>query len=176
MLDSDAFARSLSLEGARSVVLAFAESSIQLVPDGTLLFHMALIIVMVALLNATFLKPINRVLGERERRTKGRLTEAQRALLTVDERIREYERRLREARAQGYALMEEERAVMSREREKRVADVRSEITSWLSDQKQTLSKNAEQVKVLLKADARNRALEISRHILRREIPQGSITT
>jgi F-type H+-transporting ATPase subunit b len=137
---------------------------------------MALIIVMVALLNATFLKPINRVLGERERRTKGRLTEAQRALLTVDERIREYERRLREARAQGYALMEEERAVMSREREKRVADVRSEITSWLSDQKQTLSKNAEQVKVLLKADARNRALEISRHILRREIPQGSITT
>jgi len=157
-------------------VLAFAESSIQLVPDGTLLFHMALIIVMVALLNATFLKPINRVLGERERRTKGRLTEAQRALLTVDERIREYERRLREARAQGYALMEEERAVMSREREKRVADVRSEITSWLSDQKQTLSKNAEQVKVLLKADARNRALEISRHILRREIPQGSITT
>ncbi len=157
-------------------MLAFAESSIQLVPDGTLLFHMALIIVMVALLNATFLKPINRVLGERERRTKGRLTEAQRALLTVDERIREYERRLREARAQGYALMEEERAVMSREREKRVADVRSEITSWLSDQKQTLSKNAEQVKVLLKADARNRALEISRHILRREIPQGSITT
>jgi len=73
-------------------------------PDGTLLFHLALIIVMVALLNATLLKPINRILEERERLTKGRLSEAQRTLLIVQEKLLEYERRLREARAEGMRL------------------------------------------------------------------------
>ncbi len=53
--------------------LAFSDSAIQLVPDGTLLFHLALIVVMVVLLNVTLLKPINRILEERERRTKGRM-------------------------------------------------------------------------------------------------------
>jgi F-type H+-transporting ATPase subunit b len=94
-------------------VFALAENSIQLVPDGTLLFHLALIVLMVALLNATLLKPINRILEERDRRTKGRLSEAAATLRLVDEKIQDYEARLREARAAGYAAMERERASLS---------------------------------------------------------------
>jgi len=42
--------------------LGFAENSIQLVPDGTLLLHILIILVMVYVLNATLFKPINRIL------------------------------------------------------------------------------------------------------------------
>ena len=151
------------------VLLAFAESQIQLVPDGTLLFHLAVIVIMVALLNATLLKPINRILEERERRTKGRLSEAQELLATVDHKLQEYERRLREARSEGYALMEQERMLLSRERERKVAEVKSEIASWLSNQKEKLRSEADEVRARLKVDARTRGLEISQQILHRQI-------
>ena len=50
-----------------------AEASIQLVPDGTLLLHLVVIFVMVFILNHTLLKPINRILAEREKQIGGRL-------------------------------------------------------------------------------------------------------
>lgn len=150
-------------------LLGFAESSIQLVPDGTLLIHLALIIVMVAVLNATLLKPINRILEERDRLTKGRLIEAQRTLLTVSEKLAEYERRLREARAAGYALMEQERAIVFDERQRKLAEVKSEIAHLVSAEKEKLKTEGAQVKVRLAADARGIALEIGRQILGRPI-------
>lgn len=150
-------------------MLGFAESSIQLVPDGTLLVHLALIIVMVAVLNATLLKPINRILEERDRLTKGRLTEAQRTLLTVSEKLAEYERRLREARAAGYALMEQERAIVFEERQRRLGEVKSEIAHLVSSEREKLRTEGAQVKDKLAADARGIALEIGRQILRRPI-------
>lgn len=168
MLDSDAFALE-EWEGCKLPLLGFAESSIQLVPDGTLLFHLAIIIVMVALLNATLLKPINRILEERERLTKGRLSEAQQTLLTVNEKLFEYERRLREARAEGYALMERERAVISEEKQRKLADVKSEMARLLSAEKEKLKMEGAQVRGKLAVDARGIALEIGRQILGRPI-------
>ena len=58
-------------------VLGFAENSIQLVPDGTLILHVIIILVMIYVLNATLYRPINQILESREKRTRGRLTEAQ---------------------------------------------------------------------------------------------------
>ena len=150
------------------MLLAFA-GSIQLVPDGTLIFHLILIIAMVALLNATLLKPINQILEERDRRTKGRMSEAQAAVLTVEQKLREYEGRLREARAEGYALMESERAALSSERERRVGDVRAEMGRSLSEQKDKLRLEVEVVKGALKGEAQRLAFEISRQILQRDL-------
>ena len=150
-------------------LLAFAEGAIQLVPDGTLLFHLALIIAMVALLNVTLLKPINRILEERDRLTKGRISEAQRTLLIVHEKLLEYERRLREARAEGYSLMERERAVISEEKQRKVAEVKSEIARVLSAEREKLKTETAQVRGKLAVDSRSIALEIGRQILRRPI-------
>lgn len=148
-------------------VLAFSGNAIQLVPDGTLLFHLLLIVVMVVLLNATLLKPINRILEERERRTSGRIGEAQSVLASVDERMAEYQRRLREARGSGYALLEEERSAASRERERKISTVKQEVAQWRDGEKENL-KNAEaSVKSKLVEDARIRAGEISVRILGR---------
>ena len=150
-------------------MFALAESSIQLVPDGTLFIHLFVIILMVALLNGTLLRPINRILEERERRTKGRLSEAERTLKMVEEKLREYEARLRGARADGYMLMERERSLVSREREQKLVEVKSEIARWLASQKEQLKIDTGQVRERLSVDARRTAIEIGRHILHRDI-------
>lgn len=151
------------------LLLGLAGGAIQLVPDGTLLFHLAVIAVMVALLNVTLLKPINRILEERETRTKGRFAEAQSILAGVTEKMQAYESRLREARAAGYALLEEERAAASRERERNVAEIKVEVASWLHDEKEKLTMDAEQIRGRLKKDAKTTAVEIARQILHREV-------
>ena len=140
-----------------------------MVPDGTLLFHLALIVVMVSLLNATLLKPINRILEERERRTKGRLGEAEQLLASVDEKMREYQRRLREARGSGYALLEEERSAASRKREELVSSIKAEVMRWQEDEKERLRKSEAEVKAKLMKDAAARASEIGARILGRPI-------
>lgn len=151
------------------MLLGFAGSAIQLVPDGMLLVHLALIVVMVALVNVTLLRPINRILEERERRTKGRLSEAHATLLAAQEKQAEYERRLREARAEGYALVERERALLTKEGQRKMADVKAETTRSLSEQKHSVATQAEQAKGKVAAEALIMALEISRQILRRPI-------
>jgi F-type H+-transporting ATPase subunit b len=149
--------------------LALSETNIQLVPDGTLLFHLGLIAVMVGLLNISLLRPITRILEERDRRTRGRITEAQSILASVTQKIREYERRMREARADGYGLLEQQRAAVSREREQRVAEFKSEVNKRLYGEKQKLRSDVEQMRESLASDARMRALEIGYQILGRQI-------
>jgi F-type H+-transporting ATPase subunit b len=148
------------------MIFALAENSIQLVPDGTLLFHLVLIVAMVVILNATLLKPINRILEERDRRTKGRLSEANQTLLAVDERLRSYESRLREARAAGYAAMEQERAILSKERERRLGEVKGEVATSVAQEKERIKADAGEVQKTLSTTAHERAREISEQILR----------
>ena len=155
------------------MLLAFAGPTIQLVPDGTLLLHMVLIIVMVVVVNATLLKPINRILEERDKRTKGRLSEAQSTMLRVDQELREYEKRLREARSEGYALIEKERAALSSEREKKVSEVKNQIDKQVQEERQKLAAQAEQARAALASEAQGIAVRISSQILHRPVSQGS---
>jgi len=150
-------------------LLAFSDSGIQLVPDATLLIHLALIVAMVAFLNVTLLKPISRILEERERRTRGRMGEAQKILASVDERMLEYQRRLRDARGTGYVLLEEERSAASRKREELVSAVKGEIVLWREQEKENLKKAEAEVKASLIKDAGARAGEIGSRILGRPI-------
>src|SRR5262249_35467498 len=118
--------------------LGFAENSIQLVPDGTLILHVILILVMVYVLNATLFKPINRILEARERRTKGRLNEAREILNDVSNKLTEYERSLRQARAEAYAFTEAERGAAIQERQKKVNEMRHSLAESLAKQKEMI--------------------------------------
>ena len=149
--------------------LAFAGNAIQLVPDGTIIFHFVLIILMVAILNATLLKPINRVLQERERLTTGRLSEAQSVMSNVDQKMGQYERQLRQARSEGYALLEQERSALTKDREQKLAALRAEIGALLVEEKEKLAAEAQLARTTLSADSHNLAREISQNILRRPV-------
>jgi F0F1-type ATP synthase membrane subunit b/b' len=81
----------------------------------------------------------------------------------------EYERQLRETRAEGYKVMEKERAAISREREQKISQVKVDVTRWIDEEKTRLGTDAESAKASLEKDARAMAQVISRQILRREI-------
>jgi F-type H+-transporting ATPase subunit b len=149
--------------------VAFAENSIQLVPDGTLFLHIIIILLMVFILNATLFKPINRILEERERRTRGRSGEAQDILQSVDEKLTQYERTLREARSEGYRLMEQERAVAVSERQAMLGAVREEINHSIVEQKEVIHGQVEEARSTLQGEARRLATEIGSQILHRPI-------
>ena len=149
--------------------LGFAENSIQLVPDGTLLLHVLLILVMVYVLNATLFKPINAILAAREKRTRGRLTEAQEILANVGARLAEYERALRQARTEAYAFSEQERAAAMQERQKHLDGMRAKLAESISLEKEAIQRQAEAARVLLEVESRRIAFEIGARVLSRPI-------
>lgn len=147
--------------------LAFAENSIQLVPDGTLFFHIALIILMVFVLNITLFRPINKVLEERDRRTRGRTGEAQDILSRVESGLKRYESSLREARLEGYHLLEAQRAEAINARQTRLGELREELRASIEEQKSSIHGQTEAARNDLAGDAQRIAAEISRQVLRR---------
>ncbi len=153
----------------RLPLLAFSSSAIQLVPDGTLIFHLAVIVMMVVVLNVTLLRPINRVLEDRDKRTKGSLREAREILANATEKLLRYEQRMREARAEGYMLLEKDRTTSSEGRDRKVAEVKQEVARSLHDERERLAQDAEKMRVALEKDAEGIALAIGRQILHREI-------
>jgi F-type H+-transporting ATPase subunit b len=149
------------------MTLALADNSIQLVPDGTLILHVILIILMVFILNITLFRPINRILEERERRTRGRSGEAQDILRRVESSIGQYERSLREARAEGYHLLEQQRTEAMRERQAGLSSLREELSRSVEEQKGTIQTQKDQARTALGDDARRIAAQIRSQILHR---------
>ncbi len=152
-----------------SALFALAEGSIQLVPDGTLVVHGLIILIMVAVLNVTLFKPINRILAERDLQTRGRLEEARLTLREVDKKIKDYERTLREARAEGYKLLEQQRVEALRQREARLSSVKEEVGNFLETEKRGIAQQADDVRITLASEARRLALQISSRILGRPV-------
>jgi F-type H+-transporting ATPase subunit b len=147
--------------------LALAENSIQLVPDGTLFLHIALIILMVFVLNATLFRPINKVLEERERRTRGRSGEAQDILGRVESGLRQYETSLREARLEGYQLLEAQRAEALSARQAKLSALREDLHSLVEEQKSLILAQADAARNTLAGDAQRLAAEIRNQVLGR---------
>jgi F-type H+-transporting ATPase subunit b len=151
------------------VILGFAEDSIQLVPDGTMLLHVIIILVMVYVLNATLFKPINQILAAREKRTKGRLTEAQEIMASVTEKTSAYEKTLRQARAEAYAYSEAQRAEAMKDRQQRLNEMRTELAESVAREKQSINQQAGEARAVLDGESRQIAAEIGSRILNRPI-------
>ena len=154
--------------------LGLAENSIQLVPDGTLILHVLIILVMVYVLNATLLKPVNRILEARDKRTKGRLSEAQQILSDVSEKLRQYERALRQARGQAYAFAEKERAGAMQERQVKVNEMRERLAESIRREKEGIKRQSEEARATLEVESRRLAREIGSRVLHRSLSDADL--
>ena len=148
--------------------LAFAQS-IQLLPDASIIVHMLLIFLMVWILNKTMYKPINKILEERDKKTVGRSGEAHDILARVEEELTRYERTLREARAEGYRLLEQHRAEAINGRQQKLNAIREEVEQQIAEEKQSIAAQADAAQRVLQADAHVLAGQISSQILRRPV-------
>jgi F-type H+-transporting ATPase subunit b len=143
------------------------EASIQLVPDGTLLLHLLMVAVMVFVLNRTLLKPVNQILAEREKQITGRLKEAEAMASESQEKLKRYNDALREARADGYKLLEKERAQAMKEKEEKLRQYREQMSKEVAAQVETTRRQEQTVKGELEAQAATIGSLISSQILRR---------
>ena len=144
-----------------------AESSIQLVPDGTLLVHLLMVVVMVAVLNRTLLRPINKILSDREKHIIGRVDEAQKILKLTDQKLTEYDSALRAARTEGYQLLEKERSQAVREKEEKVRVYKEEIGATLAEDIRATHDQEKEGQRQLEAEAETLGAMITSQILRR---------
>jgi len=147
--------------------MILAETSIQLVPDATLLLHLVLVVVMVVVLNRTLLKPVNHILSEREKQITGRLREAEAMAAESQEKLKKYNDTLREARASGYKLLEKERAESLKQKEQQLKQYRDELSREVSTQVHQIRKQEQVVKGELEGQAATIGSLISSQILRR---------
>ena len=147
--------------------MVLLEASIQLVPDGTLLVHLLMVVIMVFILNRTLLGPINRILAEREKQIAGRLKEAQGLAAETDEKLKKYNDALRAARVDGYQLLEKERAEGLKEKDEKVRLYREQASREVAGQIDNIRRQEQSVKQELEIQAASISSLISAQVLRR---------
>lgn len=147
--------------------MVLLEAQIQLVPDGTLLLHLLMVVIMVFILNRTLLKPINRVLAEREKQIEGRLKEAQALAAETEEKRKKYHDALHAARVDGYKLLEKERADGLKEKDEKVRLYREQTSREVATQLKDIKRQEQSVKQELETQAASISSLISAQVLRR---------
>jgi F-type H+-transporting ATPase subunit b len=124
---------------------------------------------MVVILNLTLLKPINKVLEERERRTSGKLSEARQIMLSAEEKARLWEQGLRKARNEAYHLLEGERTEALRDREQRVLALKAELSELVAREKEEIHRQERQAQSELETEAKRLADLIGARVLGRSL-------
>src|SRR5215813_11031089 len=147
--------------------MVLLEASIQLVPDGTLLVHLLMVVIMVFIVNRTLLGPINRILAEREKQVANRLKEAQALATETDEKLKKYNDALRAARVDGYKLLEKERSDGLKEKDEKVRLYREQSSREVAGQIDNIRQQEQSVKQKLETQAASISSLISAQVLRR---------
>src|SRR5215203_4471145 len=147
-------------------LLAFAEQSIQLFPDGTLFIHIALILIMIGVLNRTFFRPINRVLAARDKHKFGPGGEAEKILNDALEKEAKLNKEMLSARSEGYELIEKQRAAAVEERARLIAAAKAETAAKFAAEKQALAEQVAAGRATIAAEAEGIADRIAGSILK----------
>ncbi len=148
-------------------LLAFAEgSSIQLVPDGTMLIHVALILVMIWILNRTFFRPINRIIESREKNKGGRSVEAEEIMRDVESKRETISLAMRDARTKGYEIVEKERAKAIKKKEEKIGAVKEAVAANFAAETAELENQTAAARAAIRTDAETLAERISANILK----------
>jgi F-type H+-transporting ATPase subunit b len=150
--------------------VAFAEGASGLLsPDGSILVIFLIFIALVPALNRIVFKPVSRVLDERDRLTTGSDTDVRAIMGTIDDSLARYEEGVRDARAEGYRLLEARRAEVMAERQAAIEGARAEANGRIDAGREEIARDAEAARARLDAEAREIARTISASVLGRAV-------
>lgn len=144
----------------------FAFAGIQLVPDGTLFIHIALILLMIWILNRTFFRPINRIIESRAKFEGGRNLEAESILTSAAEKRSAFSKAMLAARSEGYQLIARERAAAIASRSEKVNSAKASAAALLAGEKQQLESDTQQARAQIAGEAVQLADKITNTILK----------
>ena len=122
-----------------------------------------------------FWKPLERVLAERQAATEGARKEAGELLGQANEKLRQYEESLRQARAEIYRQQEGARRQALDERARILRDTREKAGVMLRQAKLEIAGDVAQAKKDLEGESRRLAEEITRTLLEPARPAGGPT-
>jgi F-type H+-transporting ATPase subunit b len=145
------------------MVLAFA--GVDLIPNGFLLIHIAIVLLMIYILNRTFFRPINRVLESRERTKKTHLTEAEEILLKAKQKRETYDAEMLKARNEGYKLIESIRKETLNSIQDKIEKAKSDITKKAEEEKASILIQSEKLREKMQKEAEELAERISSSFL-----------
>lgn len=109
---------------------------------------------------------LKQILAERHARTEGAVEQAKAAIASAEERTAEYEKKLREARAQIYAAQESARNRMIEQRSDALAEARRQAEKMIKDARATLDQDIAAAKAGLQKQAETLADQIVQSVLR----------
>ena len=141
--------------------------NVELMPNGTLLIHIGIILLMIWILNRTLFRPVNRVIEARESKNKGgRFGEAEGILRQVGEKQTHYDAALLEARSKGYELIERERREAVAKRQSEIEQVKSEVERSVAQEKEVLERQTAEARTAIAKEAEQMAEKISANLLK----------
>jgi F-type H+-transporting ATPase subunit b len=126
-----------------------------------------MVVVMVFIVNRTLLKPINRILAEREKQIAGRLQEAEALAAETEQKRQKFNEALHAARVDGYKLLEKERADALKEKDEKVRLYREQASREVAAQLDNIKRQEQSVKQELETQAASISSLISAQVLRR---------
>jgi F-type H+-transporting ATPase subunit b len=110
--------------------------------------------------------PLQKILAERQARTEGAIQQAQAEIASAEERTAEYERRVREARAQIYASQEAHSRRIQQQRETILAEARQQADATVKSARAALEKDVLSAKASLQQQTETLAQQIIESVLK----------
>src|SRR2546423_12843024 len=133
-----------------ATVPAFAEGGGNIIsPDGSLVFILILFLIFVFVMNRLLFRPISRVLDERQTLIEGSANEARASRRRYDAKLAEYEANIRQARAEGYRRVEQERAAALEQRRTVIEDAKQQAHGLIASARQEIEKQTAQARITL---------------------------
>jgi F-type H+-transporting ATPase subunit b len=137
-------------------------------PDLSTAWVIVLVLILTVLLDRLLLRPITRVMHEREGAIRSARDLAERTRVRAQAAADEFDARTRAARADVYRQMDEARRVALEERSALVADTRREVEQRLAEASARLSAQAAAAQAQLDRDADALATTIVERVLGRK--------
>jgi F-type H+-transporting ATPase subunit b len=115
---------------------------------------------------------LQQVLAERHARTEGAIQQAKAAIASAEQRTAEYEQKLREARAQIYAVQESYRNRVMQRRAEAIAEARKQSDEMIRGARRQVEQEMLAAKTGLQKQAETLADQIIQSILRPALAAG----
>lgn len=136
----------------------------------TLLTHLVLFLIMVyVIINPLLLKPILKVMEEREARIDGNLREAKEAAAAGEELMAEYKHKLEAARKDALQEKDEVKKTAEEEEKKIIVAAREKAGDLMAEIREKISAEYEVARKTLVADTEAMGKDIASRILGRQV-------
>ena len=139
-----------------------------MIPDLSVLWVIVFVLLLSVLLDRLLLRPLTRVMSEREAAVRTARELADSSRLKAQAAADEFEARTRAARAEVYQMMEEKRRAALERRAQLVGETRAEVQRAVADASERVAAQASAARVTLEHDADTLAASIVERVLGRK--------